>query len=664
MRSLIRSTLGVVAVWSLAIVWPDRASAQDDEVYEAVAEVEAPPRQATARALDARELSSVPGTAADPIKAIDILPGVSRSPDGDPILRGAAQHESAVFIDGMPVPFLYHFGGVRSVVHPRLVERVDVYPGNFSTRYGRATGGIVEAHMRDPRSDGVHGEVELSLLDSSALVEAPIGSSLSVMGAVRRSNIDFVFDNFVPEDTFDVVVAPVYWDYQGALLYRPDDDARVRLSFVGSKDATTLSFGDPSAENPALRGNVGGVIEFHRAQLAYTDRYGDMLQSIQVYAGTQHLEQNVGPNAESFFDVIDFGGRAEWELPLATKLTMIAGLDVEGGLLDGAYRGAAAPSQEGSLDMPDNVQDAITVDRTTIRLFNPAAYVEARYYPTSRLVLIPGLRVDYFHQNDALTVNPRLSQRYELSDGVTLKSAVGWFSQPPEYYEAIPGVGNPSIQPYHALQVSAGAELRPSEGLSLDLEAFYKRLTDRVVSTPSSAPPRFENDGQGRVLGLEVGSRYSSDFGLAVQLAYTLSRSERQDRQDPWRLFDRDQTHVLSLALGYELGAGWHVGARFRYITGNPHTPVVGSFYDAGSDLYYPVYGAQNSARNPAFDQLDVRVEKSFAIGAGRLWVYLDVQNVYAAQNAEGFRYSYDYGQREVVTGTPLFPNLGLRGEL
>jgi hypothetical protein len=633
-------------------------------VYEAVAEVEAPPRQATARTLQARELTRVPGSAGDPLKAIDVLPGVSRSPEGDPILRGAAQHESAVFIDGMSVPFLYHFGGVRSVVHPRLIERVDVYPGNFSTRYGRATGGIVEAHMRDPRKDGVHGELELSLLDSSALVEGPIGSRLSVAGAVRRSNIDLVFENFVPDDTFDVVAAPLYWDYQGAVLYEPSDDARLRLSFVGSRDATTLSFGDPSDENPALRGNVGGVIEFHRVQLAYTDRHGDVKQSLQVYAGRQHLEQKVGPSSEAFFDVVDFGGRAEWEVPLASELTLIAGLDVEAGELDGAYRGSAAPAQEGSLDNPDNVQDQIRIDRTSVVSFNPAAYVEARYFPTSRLVLLPGVRVDYFHQNDAFTVNPRISQRYELTDAVTLKSAIGWFSQSPEYYEAIEGVGNPRIRPYHALHVSAGAEIGLVDGLSLDLEGFYKRLTDRVVSTEDSAPPRFVNDGEGRVVGLEVGGRYISELGLAAQLAYTLSRSERKDRTDPWRLFDRDQTHVLSLALGYDLGAGWHAGARFRYITGNPITPVEGSFYDAGTDLYYPVYGEQNGARNQPFQQLDLRVEKTFAIGPGALGVYLDVQNVYAAQNPEGFRYSYDYGEREAIAGTPFFPNLGLRGEL
>jgi TonB-dependent receptor-like protein len=694
-RSLVRTTLGSIAVFSVLAASARPAQAQpaatsprdpptgappapapadppaenapadeDEDAYEAVAEVAAPPRQATQRSLDAGELTTVPGTAGDPLKAIEVLPGVGRSSEGDPILRGAAQHESAVFIDGTSVPFLYHFGNLRSVVHPRLVESVDVYPGNFSVRYGRATGGIVEAKMRDPRRDGLHGEVELSLLDSSALIEGPLGSKLSFEAAARRSNIDFVFENFVPDDTFDVVVAPVYWDYQGALVYTPSADARVRLSFIGSKDATTLSFGDPSAENPALRGDVGGSIEFHRVQLAYSDRYGDLQQQLQAYVGQQHLEQNVGPNSETYFDVTDFGGRAEWELPISPELTLIAGLDVQGSAFEGAYRGSAAPSAEGGLETPDNVEDQITVDRATFLLLNPAAYVEARVLPTSRLLILPGIRFDYYHQNDAGTVNPRISQRYELSDALTLKSAVGWFSQPPLYYEAIVGVGNPSIQPYHALHVSAGAELRVSDGLSLDVEGFYKRLTSRIVSTEGSAPPRFVNDGRGRVIGLEMGAKYTSSFGLAAQVAYTLSRSERQDRDEGWRLFDQDQTHVLSLGLGYELGAGWRAGARFRYVTGNPVTPVTGSFYDAATDVYYPIFGAHNGDRDPAFQELDLRIEKAFRVGPGRLSAYLDVQNVYAAENAQGFTYSYDYREREATTGTPFFPNLGLRGEL
>jgi hypothetical protein len=51
-------------------------------------------------------------------------------------------------------------------------------------------------------------------------------------------------------------------------------------------------------------------------------------------------------------------------------------------------------------------------------------------------------------------------------------------------------------------------------------------------------------------------------------------------------------------------------------------------------------------------------------IGPAKLAAYLDVQNVYMAENAEGYRYSFDYRKREAVSGLSLFPNLGLRGEL
>jgi hypothetical protein len=76
------------------------------------------------------------------------------------------------------------------------------------------------------------------------------------------------------------------------------------------------------------------------------------------------------------------------------------------------------------------------------------------------------------------------------------------------------------------------------------------------------------------------------------------------------------------------------------------------------------VYGAVNSTRNPAFHQLDLRLEKSWRIGVGSLATYLEVINAYNAENREGTSYSYDYSQSEAVGGLPIFPNLGLRGEL
>ena len=64
------------------------------------------------------------------------------------------------------------------------------------------------------------------------------------------------------------------------------------------------------------------------------------------------------------------------------------------------------------------------------------------------------------------------------------------------------------------------------------------------------------------------------------------------------------------------------------------------------------------------FQQLDVRVQKKWKVGPGSLALYLDLQNAYNAQNQEGFSYRFDYREKETVTGLPILPNLGLRGEL
>jgi hypothetical protein len=121
---------------------------------------------------------------------------------------------------------------------------------------------------------------------------------------------------------------------------------------------------------------------------------------------------------------------------------------------------------------------------------------------------------------------------------------------------------------------------------------------------------------------------------------------------------------VLSAILAQKLGRGWEVGARFRYMSGVPLTPVVGATYDARLDLYRPIHGEVNSEREPAFHQLDLRVEKEWRISDLTLATYVEVLNAYNAKNPQGKRYSYDYSKQESVSGLPILPNIGVRGEL
>lgn len=650
-------------------VAPTSDSADDELEFEGTAEVEAPPREVTKRTVDNQVVQTMPGTRGDALRAIEIMPGVARTSigQGDPILRGAAAGESQVFLDGIPVPFMFHFGGLTSFMSSRLVEKLDVYPGNFSARYGRAVGGVIDITERDPTTEKFHAVLDLSLIDSSAFVETPVTKDLSVAAAVRRSNIDFVFENFVPKGAYNVVAAPTYFDYQAIATYRLSSATRLRVLGYGSRDALDLFFANANDDDPGLAGSIKGKIEFHRAGLELIHHGTNGVSGFaNVTAGKLGITQQVG-DAEQRLDATELYGRAEASFELHRTLRLTGGSDFFGWFLDGRYHGQQPSSIEGDPTDNDPIagQRSISIERNGYKVPMPAAYLELGFRPVAPLLVTPGVRIDYYGQIKDSSVDPRLAVRYELTPSTALKGGVGYFSQPPLSWQSLPGIGNPDIKHFRAFQGSAGVEQKLGEHAKVTVEGFYKRVEDIVIGTPNREAPQFVNEGQGRIYGGELsGEAHWSNGGYAY-LAYTLSRSERRREGDPdWRLFDQDQTHVLSLAASQGLGRGWSVGARFRLVSGNPMTPITGATYDARTGVYLPSYGATNSQRDPMFNQLDARVEKQWSIGPAKVAAYLDVQNVYMAKNPEGYRYSFDYSKREQVSGLSLFPNLGLRGEL
>src|SRR5690606_21894981 len=159
---------------------------------------------------------------------------------------------------------------------------------------GRISGGLINVESREPRRDKLHLMLDISMLESAALVETPIGADTGVALAARRSNIDFVFENFVPEDSYSVLAAPVYWDYQAFLSHHLDQRHSLRFTSYGSRDHLSLLISEPQETDPSLRGEVSGGIEFHRVQLALESKFDDFDSRIQITYGRQLLEQQLG----------------------------------------------------------------------------------------------------------------------------------------------------------------------------------------------------------------------------------------------------------------------------------------------------------------------------------------------------------------------------------
>jgi TonB family protein len=638
------------------------------EEFEATAEVEAPPREVTKRSVREEELTRIPGTRGDALRAIEVLPGVARTGigDGTPLLRGAGADESQAYLDGVPVPFLYHFGGVTSFFSSRLLSRVDVYPGNFSTRFGRVVGGAIDVRVRDPKKDRFHGMLDLGLLDTSLFAETPVGPDAGFAIAGRRSNIDLVYSKLVPKDAFSVVAAPVYYDYQGLYSQRLGPNHKLRLLAYGSRDSLELVFSHPNDQDPGLMGGIKGALSFHRLQAELTSELlPGFSQDVTVAVGRIDVEQRFGELHQEFGGE-EVYGRSEWTADLHPALRLTTGLDFFGWFLTGSYRGPAPTQYEGNPRDGDPLaaQRIISAKAGGINVVRPGAYVELGIRPVKPLLLVPGVRADYYGEFQTWSLDPRFSARWEVSGQTTLKAGFGRYTQPPLFWMAIPRVGNPDLLPYYAWQTSAGVEQGFGKKLKLGVEAFHKQIERVIVAPVGGGAPGFVNEGQGRIVGAEFSAEIRPDDRTFGYVAYTLSRSERSDHGGPYRLFDHDQTHILSLAASRKLGAGWELGTRFRLVSGEPTTPVTGATFDARSGVYLPQYGAVNSERNPTFHQLDVKVEKAFHIGALTLAPYLEVQNVYNAKNAEGYSYNYDYTKREQANGLGLFPNLGVRGEL
>ena len=652
----------------------------DQATFGARAVTDAPPREVTARSMSSTELKMI-GTRGDPIRAVELLPGMGRSVFGNPlpIIRGSSGLESQVFADGMPVPLLYHFGGITSFVPPRFLDRVDFYPGNFSARYGRVLGGVIDVRLRDPRLDGPHAGLDVNFIDASGFAEAPLvgrtkdgaqddpdAPRLAAAVGFRRSWVDLYFSALAANDLTTIDAAPAYYDYQGIVTARFSRKHTLRLLSLGSQDRFELVSKQPADQDPLASGRFDLRTTFHRVQATLKSSWSNRLSQETVIAfGVENLRTNLGGIVSQDVEMLDVRARAEWVYRPVDSLRLTFGVDHASQHLAGTYEGPRAELESGSAAGPSAIpRVALTANRW---IHAPALYAEAGLLLSDRVTLIPSVRVDYLDQTGSLTIDPRLAARAKITKTTTLKAGVGKFTQHPQAYQALPEIGNPSLGTGYAMHYSVGIEQRISDWLYLGAEGFYKTLHHIPINTLDYAAPYFDNAGRGSVVGLELEARVLPTksgrfYGL---LAYTLSLSERAREDQPLQLFQYDQTHVASVAGVVRLGAGWEASASFRLTSANPQTPVVSAFYDTQTDQYTPRSGAAFSDRGPLYHRLDLHIEKTWTFTQWKFMVYLDIQNVYNAPNREFSSYNYDYTAKQGASSFPPFlPSLGLRGEL
>ncbi len=507
-----------------------------------------------------------------------------------------------------------------------------------------------------------------------------MASVFSFGAAFRVSLLEFFLPYFLNERTrFE----PKYWDYQLKLHFHASSRDDVDLFFFGSDDELAVGLVDNTTGGPFHEFDQHTY--FHRGLLRWQHRFaGGATLSVTPSVGYDvpyGLDVTVGNGTYTHTDgQVGWGLRAIYQLPISRLLRLSAGLDYEGTryTLD-ARQNEAGLYREGDTGdflgyTAPNPNEAVLNDHTTLYTNHVAPFAAltiALFH--QRLVVMPqfrleamtfvGTRAENF-TSTAVLPEPRVSARVRVSSRVGLLGSVGVYHQAPGSADFSRVFGNPALQPEMAIHYVAGVEVRATATLHVEVQAFYKDLRNLVVRGVLPSDPLLEGGGVGRVYGAELLARQELWRNFFGWISYTVMRSERRDHPgDPWRPFQYDQTHILTILGSYKLPYGFQVGLRFRYVTGNPYTPVTRAYYDVNSYAYVPIYGAPYSARLPSFNQLDVRIDKTFAFDAWKLALYLDVQNVYDSTSAEGVIYSYDYKRPEYLNGLPFLPILGARGE-
>lgn len=643
--------------------------------YDVVVEGERVKREVNRTSIDARQAERIPGTFGDVLEVVKNFPGVARAGFGEVIIRGAAPEDSRFFVNGIDVPLMYHFIGIRSVLPVGMIEQVDFYPGNYSVEFGRATGGIIDVQTRKLAPKKIGGYADLSILDGSLYLEAPVTKDFAVAAGIRRSWIGFIMEQAL-SGVSSQLIAPRYYDYQALASYRPSPAHHLQTFFFASDDRFEIVFDEPIDDDvQVVISDLGYSTTFYRSITEY--RYvpnSTFDNELKVSVGKDNNKFNIGQFLYWDMDRWSLQARdtARWKISEAFALRggfdlLATQINARARLPELTFEGQPTEDRTERDIVPENFNLA-EVDEWQP---STAAFAELEIRPFERTLFLPGVRLDYFGKTESLVVSPRLTARQGLNDQWTVKGGVGLFAQEPQFQELTEAFGNPDLGPEKAIHYSAGVEYQPLKHLVFDVTGFYKTPYDQVSPTDEvtqrngeTVPMRVNNDGKGRVTGLEVSIRHELANNFFGWVAYTLSRAERKDAgADDYRLFDYDQTHILTVIGSYRLPRNWEVGTRWRYVTGNLYTPITGRVWDYDRDQYVGINGPVNSARVGAFHQLDLRIDKRWIYETWILGAYMDVQNVYSRSNPEGLGYNFDKSEERIQRGLPILPIIGLRGE-
>lgn len=657
--------------------------------------------------LTTEEIKSNPGGNFDISRVVQSLPGVGGGGSGgtagfrnDIIIRGGAPNENVYYLDGIEVPVINHFptqgsaGGPAGILNVSFIEDVTLSTSAFQARYDNVLSGVLQFRQRDGNSERIQGNLRTSGTEVAATLEGPLTSNTTFLASARRSYLQVLFK------LIDLPIRPDFYDFQFKTTTKLSEKTTLTSLGLGAIDHFEIvapKKSSPSKEyvlrsNPTIDQwnytvglNLRHLVEngFVNVALSRTQQHSAADAFEYGYTGDESRRKLGARNGEVEnklrADVNKRVGRWQYSYGLVAQLQ-----HYDNDLFNRLRAEVRDPS--GALISP-----AVAVRfQTDLDFLRYGAFVQATrtYGASSQFTVSAGLRTD---GTTALTegayrldrtLSPRASLSYALLPTLNLNASLGrYFKIPPSTilgYRAPNGARVNSDSRYirsdHAV---AGLEWLPGKATRFTLEGFYKKYDYYPVSVRDGISlanlggdfnaignEAVTSTGQGRAYGAEAFFQQKLSGKLFAIVALTAFRSEFSGIDGVYRPTAWDTRFLGSALLGYQLGRGWELGAKYRVGGGAPYTPYDeeasrASYQAVGTGILD--YRQLNTRRLGGFQQLDLRLDKKVNLRRLSFDFYVDVQNALLTKPVSVPTYTFERTANNsgytTTDGQPLRPD-------
>jgi len=587
------------------------------------------------------ELRSLPKMADEPLRAVHRLPGAaSNGVSGLAHMRGGAENETQILLDGMPLlePFhLKNFFSPVSVLDAEIVDSLEVYAGGFPVDYGGRMSAVVDVRSVDPTGDEDYA-LGLSLFHLSALAgDTFAGGRGRWLVSGRRSNLSEVIE--LAKNDFG---EPRYLDSFLKAEYDLSDRTTVAGHVLFAEDRIEVNDKDATefAKTTDRNAYLWATVEHEwsdellgRALVSWTTVDKDRRGTVVDPAGATGT---VDDQRDSHIALLRIGVEQGDD-----QLRWRAGLDAAWMYAEYTYASTYQTNADFPFpgDPPRSIQRELAPEPDGTAT---GAFVDARWRITDRLTGELGLRWDdqtYDDVDGGTQLSPRANLLYDLSPDTQVRASWGRFHQAQGINELQVEDGiDTFFPPQRADHLILSVEHALTERISARVEAYYKdydelqpryeNLFDPLVLLPELQPDRIgvaPTGGLVRGLELLVRDRTAQPWGW--WLGYTWSRAtETVDLVDVTRSWD--QRHTWNGGVSWTEGP-WDLALAGTWHTGWPSTPAtLAPDPDATIEI-----GPRNSTRYDSFRSVDLRAAYSFALGDTRLQAFVEVVNLFALKN-------------------------------